>query len=395
MNATTLYVTTCRYTMMADSDDESTWQDLFRLLPYLKSALSCCVCGNVLINPFGSSESTCQHHVCKTCIGGKMRLKPSCSWCKDYNKYTQNKQLRIIVHCYKKLCEYVASTNVFRNAVSVTANNGGISNIAHMIREGMNVQDDCSSRNEMAESSFKLFSGLPDPTTNVGKKTYKKNFASNRGSTGSATGNPPAQKLQQYKVSKFNSMSAGSSATSNSNSHRSGQSLYSVTLTSYESPKIKIKRKYPTSPTNEEVKVKKKKSQKRANTQSIVSEEHVPSNGLGESSMSGSDSCTSTDKEADENSQTDDKPKKPKPKMKKGCRCGTATPSPGKLTCCGQRCPCYVDGKCCLDCRCRGCRNPFKPDGTKVVPDFSELLEQNLSSMAESSDESCEVDVDV
>ena len=30
-----------------------------------------------------------------------------------------------------------------------------------------------------------------------------------------------------------------------------------------------------------------------------------------------------------------------------GCRCGNATLCPGKLTCCGQRCPCYVDNLAC------------------------------------------------
>lgn len=51
---------------------------------------------------------------------------------------------------------------------------------------------------------------------------------------------------------------------------------------------------------------------------------------------------------------------------RKGCRCGNATPTPGKLTCCGQRCPCYVESKSCVDCKCRGCRNPHRIDGQKV-----------------------------
>lgn len=54
-------------------------------------------------------------------------------------------------------------------------------------------------------------------------------------------------------------------------------------------------------------------------------------------------------------------------KPKKGCRCGNATATPGKLTCCGQRCPCYVDSKPCLECKCRGCRNPHRIDGQKVL----------------------------
>ncbi|XP_037957724.1 E3 ubiquitin-protein ligase MSL2 [Teleopsis dalmanni] len=58
---------------------------------------------------------------------------------------------------------------------------------------------------------------------------------------------------------------------------------------------------------------------------------------------------------------------------KRGCRCGNATPTPGKLTCCGQRCPCYVDSKSCIGCKCRGCRNPHRPDGNKVRPVIPEL----------------------
>lgn len=52
---------------------------------------------------------------------------------------------------------------------------------------------------------------------------------------------------------------------------------------------------------------------------------------------------------------------------RRGCRCGNATAAPGKLTCCGQRCPCYVESKACIDCKCRGCRNPHFMDGHKKV----------------------------
>ena len=61
------------------------------------------------------------------------------------------------------------------------------------------------------------------------------------------------------------------------------------------------------------------------------------------------------------------------PSKKRGCRCGNTTATPGKLTCCGQRCPCYVDSKSCIGCKCRGCRNPHRPDGNKVRPIIPEL----------------------
>lgn len=41
-----------------------------------------------------------------------------------------------------------------------------------------------------------------------------------------------------------------------------------------------------------------------------------------------------------------------------GCRCGKASSFPGKLTCFGQRCPCYTEQRPCDQCKCRGCRNP-------------------------------------
>lgn len=68
---------------------------------------------------------------------------------------------------------------------------------------------------------------------------------------------------------------------------------------------------------------------------------------------------------------------------RKGCRCGNATLTPGKLTCCGQRCPCYVESKACIDCKCRGCRNPHRADGLKVRPHIPELenLDYHLNAV--------------
>lgn len=64
--------------------------------------------------------------------------------------------------------------------------------------------------------------------------------------------------------------------------------------------------------------------------------------------------------------------------VKTGCRCGNTTATPGKLTCCGQRCPCYTESKPCLECKCRGCRNPHTADGHKVCPVIPELQNYQL-----------------
>lgn len=73
------------------------------------------------------------------------------------------------------------------------------------------------------------------------------------------------------------------------------------------------------------------------------------------------------------------------PKVKIGCRCAMATPTPGKLTCCGQRCPCYAAFHgCCPSCKCRGCRNPRGDPakspliGTTVRPSSTDQVQCNL-----------------
>ncbi len=37
-----------------------------------------------------------------------MLLKPSCSWCKDYEQFEENKQLQILIDCYRNICECVS-----------------------------------------------------------------------------------------------------------------------------------------------------------------------------------------------------------------------------------------------------------------------------------------------
>ena len=72
---------------------------------------------------------------------------------------------------------------------------------------------------------------------------------------------------------------------------------------------------------------------------------------------------------------------------KSGCRCGNATLCPGKLTCCGQRGPCYVDSQARLDCKCKGCRNPHRPGGGKVRPALPMLQNMKVFYPASTQDQ--------
>lgn len=306
MNATSLYVSTCRLVLQADVDDPSSWTDLYRLVPYLRQSLSCSVCSNLLIEPHTPRNTNCQHHVCRSCRGGRKKLKPMCGWCKDYTKYDENLQLRILLQCYKKLCEYVISTTIYislieqATASSQTGLCNGTSSLIDLIQEGAGFKDNYKSTAGLTKSEYSI---LPCIYTNSSTQTLQNTTMS---------GDKPVLPTDVRTVSN-------------------GSALYSV-LYNGQGNKITIKRKHSESDplpktkmkTNEPVinPISFKKPAQRINTRNSS--------------------------------------------KRKGCRCGNATATPGKLTCCGQRCPCYVESKACVECRCRGCRNPHRPNGFKV-----------------------------
>ena len=155
MNATSLYVSTCRLVVQANADEQSSWNDLYRLLPYLRQSLSCTVCDKLLIEPYTPTESSCQHHVCKACRGLKKRLKPSCSWCKNFETYVENVQLRILLQCYKKLCEYLASTSIYKNLTHL-ASSDGTGGLLNIIQEGAGFKDDYKSSAGLTKSAYSI-----------------------------------------------------------------------------------------------------------------------------------------------------------------------------------------------------------------------------------------------
>ncbi|XP_075973644.1 male-specific lethal 2 [Anticarsia gemmatalis] len=332
MNATSLYVSTCRLIILADAADKSSWTDLFRLVPYLRQSLSCTVCGNLLKEPYTPTKSSCQHHVCKSCKGGRKKLKPSCSWCKDYENYAENLQLRILLQCYKKLCEYFMDTDVYKtlldeDEIAAGVNGGTVasSGLIDLIQEGAGFSDDYKSTAGLSKSAYSI---LPCVYTN---------------SAGTQT---------QAASTSSNSESRNTKDSPNSRSTSNGSPLYSV-LYAGSGNKITIKRKAvdetdtsPTESTNRESK----------------------SNQLGFKKPSNRSRSSAGSK-------------------RKGCRCGNATATPGKLTCCGQRCPCYVESKPCTECKCKGCRNPHRPDGMKVRPHIPQLdsLQLSLNSNEDTS----------
>ena len=172
MNATSLYVSTTRLVIQANADDHASWSDLYRLFPYLRQSLSCTVCDKLLIEPYTPTESSCQHHVCKSCRGGKKRLKPSCSWCKNYESYIENVQLRILLQCYKKLSEYLSSTPIFKKLTQISTN-GGTNGLLDIIQEGAGFKDEFISSAGLTKSAYSILPCvfIPSSTANVQTQT--------------------------------------------------------------------------------------------------------------------------------------------------------------------------------------------------------------------------------
>ncbi|KAK7881541.1 hypothetical protein WMY93_029950 [Mugilogobius chulae] len=110
VNATALFVSAARSVLQCDPRDPLALAELCKLLPFFRQSLSCLVCGKLLCDPIAPVDSSCQHYVCLGCKGQRMQLRPSCSWCKDYSRFEQNRQLALLVCCYRRLCAYVAQS---------------------------------------------------------------------------------------------------------------------------------------------------------------------------------------------------------------------------------------------------------------------------------------------
>ncbi|KAL3204099.1 hypothetical protein MRX96_001082 [Rhipicephalus microplus] len=118
-----LYSELFRKVFESDLEDHGALADIYRLLCVLRQALTCSVCGNVLVVPMTSSTSKCRHAVCEGCMGQTMRLSAPCTDCNSSTSgFTENKQLRIVLQFYKNICLYLCMPRFQRKWGSL---NGG------------------------------------------------------------------------------------------------------------------------------------------------------------------------------------------------------------------------------------------------------------------------------
>ncbi|XP_061599788.1 E3 ubiquitin-protein ligase MSL2a [Cololabis saira] len=124
--ATALYVSASRAVL------QGSLAEMYRLLPCLRQALACLVCGKLLQDPISPTHPECQHYVCLGCKGLKMQIRPSCNRCRDYSCFQENKQLSLLVECYRKLCLYVTHSPLLQ---SVSSHVGGSPEVMTLLEE--------------------------------------------------------------------------------------------------------------------------------------------------------------------------------------------------------------------------------------------------------------------
>lgn len=365
MNATTLYVEACKCMLSLETDNQAVWDQLFHLLPKLRQALSCRVCGGLLIDPYGSHS--CEHHVCKGCLRRKRALIPGCRWCTNLEKLTEDKQARIVLACYQKLCECIAqkAASVQRLSTQNGEYNKTLAIIQEAVTSPISLADFPNNRQEQVPVNNLESNSKISPGGNL-------NMAAE--SRVPVTVLPPEMKfMPPKKVAKL---------------------LASPTGSQNQKEKKRKKKPFKGSYYNYG---KKKKTPVKINTSAtnLSYNSEIENNVLGNMDsldFKTGDCSHEVTKEEDDNEEiqvvdniepelhvkSDLPPKevvvvtppgkhKKKGKLKR-CSCGTSSKLQN-TRCISTRCPCFTDGGSCEHCPCVNCGNPFSNNNDKVSPD--------------------------
>lgn len=78
-----------------------------------------------------------------------MQLKPSCSWCKDYSRFEENRQLSLLVHCYRKLCLYITQSPLAPHVASAASSSPDLQAI---LSEGLTAAEGETESEDSSES---------------------------------------------------------------------------------------------------------------------------------------------------------------------------------------------------------------------------------------------------
>lgn len=358
MNATTLYVEACKCMLSLEAGSLTVWDQLFHLLPKLRQALSCRVCRRLLVDPYGSHR--CEHHVCKGCLRKKRSLNPGCRWCTNLDKLTEDKQTKIVLACYQKLCEIIAQNMSGAQRNPIIPQNGEYNKLFAITEEAV-------------ASPISLENCPNQPSEMVPEN------------------NQDGESNSQISSSGGNSKKASESRVTEARLPPELKRMAPVTVTrESESPNSKKRKRKHFKGSYYNYSKKKKTSPRQTGSSldlSVRSEKTLEVDSL--NFETSPEKTKEKEPEGDEIVVVDQldfiEPQTPRevPKLRsvvtppgkkrtkgkpKRCSCGTTTKlqSPRCVT---TRCPCFSDGGSCECCPCVNCGNPFNNNNNNVIPD--------------------------
>ena len=368
MSATILYVQACKFMLVTDEQSTAMWDELFvDLLPKLRQSLSCRVCRGLLVDPFGSL--CCEHYVCRGCLKKKRSLNPGCRWCQNLEKLVEDKQIRIVLACYKKLCEYVAKSSAVRN---MQVQNGEYNKTLAILQEAITSPIDLivTDKNHLEQITEERMS---IPASNV---KDNKTAAVSRDKTPALISDGLKKPLSKRKVIQLLSepTNRGEQSKKKKKKHFKG------TIYSYKKKRgiTKLSNSKEQDETGSGKELESETAEfKRQETTNSSSDKNIAEDTAKEVNDSkiveiGNDSCLASETEdLNEKEKTVPKPLRSRKQNILGktaktifCRCGSSCKS-GIPKCIGSRCPCARNGLSCVDCPCKSCANPLNNNNNK------------------------------
>jgi len=328
------------------------------------------------------------------------KLRPTCSWCKDYSKYSENVQLRILLENYKKLCGLIKITRMYWHILrnpeqgsmikDIIAESEGekiprpllVENVRPTpVKENpakvkVEVKEELEPPDEVLSSPYSILKARPKPSAppaSAAKVDLEGRFDEAQPTPkASPVPSPPSNsppEAVQHQPSVLVRPSQQGPKPGGTRKIKAEAFILNPLKGKADLPQIRRLESMPKTvrPAGESQNTKQTllsdygiSSSPKAAKVEAGSARHGP---LVEVKLEpGLPPKVGRLEDGRRGSEEGGKRKLT------GCRCGNATLCPGKLTCCGQRCPCYVDNLACTDCKCKGCRNPHRPGGGKVRP---------------------------
>ncbi|CAG0902159.1 unnamed protein product [Cyprideis torosa] len=373
-----------------DDINAETWPIFVDLVKQLRRHLCCFLCLGLLKNPL--SSPCCPHLICEGCLSSRKKPKMCCLESRNFSEHQPKPLLQSLVDTYKAMCRFVVKDPFLNQQKKQRGLSAEQAQLLSLLLQDAEVADPTcqpEKRKSASQSPPPKRKTLkkeppPDPlsTTALDKKTFS--------GTASAASIGPSKVLKIVSVSSKKKLTTTTTipdvllsppalaAPSAQPPGREGPQSPPTLLRPSEvctnelvdQPPPPLARLMPTQAQNNNgqdrdmtVFLPKPSPPLVCSTPGVSQSPRMSKFTL----VVSPPSSTSIDATGDGMTFIRASTTMHWNKLRKGCRCGNATQRPGSLTCCGQRCPCYVDAKfCTVDCKCRGCRNPYRSNGTKV-----------------------------